>query len=84
MFSAGAATPTHGPCMENELGTPFWPMPPTVSTKGAYQAGVTTVCTLFQPRGSLGVDASGIGFCEQSPPVLPAATTTTAFLALTA
>ncbi|COV16562.1 Uncharacterised protein [Mycobacterium tuberculosis] len=84
MFSAGAATSTHGPCIENELGIPVWPIPPTLNTSGAYHAGVTTVCTLFQPRGSPGVDGSGAGFCTQSPPVLPAATTTTTPLTLTA
>ena len=33
-MSAGAAAPTHGPDIENALGCPFWPMPPTVNTSG--------------------------------------------------
>lgn len=59
-------------------------MLPTVRTSGEYQAGLTIVCTWRQPRGSVGIAGSGGGFCVQSCPVLPAATTTTAFLTLTA
>src|SRR6187551_2917519 len=84
MFCAGAAAPTHGPDIENVLGCPVWPMPPTVSTSGEYQAGETIVATFFQPRGSLGTAASGGGFCVQSPPVLPAATMMTTSLTFTA
>src|SRR5262249_48036837 len=84
MFSAGAAAPTHGPCIEKGLGAPLWPTPPMVSTNGAYHAGVTIVCTCCQPRGAPGDHGSGGGFCAQSPPVLPAATMTTAPLTLTA
>src|SRR4051794_5630262 len=84
MFSAGAAAPTHGPDIEKVLGCPLGPMPPTVSTSGEYQAGDTIVCTCFQPRGSAGIAGSGGGFCVQSWPVLPAATTTTAPFTLTA
>src|SRR6185312_6494547 len=83
-FSAGAAASTHGPCMEKLLGWPFWAIPPTVSTSGEYHAGLTTVCTRFQPRGSAGMPGSGGGFCVQSWPVLPAATMMTAPLTLTA
>src|SRR5687767_12757895 len=84
MFSAGAAAPTHGPDIENVLGCPFSAIPPTVSTSGEYQAGDTMVCTPCQPRGSAGSAGLGGGFWLQSPPVLPAATTTTAPLTLTA
>jgi hypothetical protein len=84
MFSAGAAAPTQGPLIEKLDGAPFWPIPPTVSTNWEYQAGETTVCTSFQPRGSDGTAAFGGGFWVQSRPVLPAATTTTEFLTLVA
>ena len=84
IFSAGAATPTHGPCIENGLAAPPSPTPPTVNTNGAYHAGVTMVCTCCQPRGSAGSDGSGGGFWPQSPPVLPAAATTTAPMTFTA
>src|SRR5262245_21271465 len=83
-FSAGAAAPTHGPFIEKLLGCPFCAIPPTVSTSGEYHAGLTTVCAWFHPRGSAGTPASGGGFCVQSWPVLPAATTITAPLTLTA
>ena len=59
-------------------------MLPTVRTNGEYQAGETMVCTFCQPRGSAGTAASGGGFWVQSPPELPAATTMTAPLTLTA
>src|ERR1700754_4893868 len=84
MFSAGAAASTHGPDLEKVLGGPVGPMPPTVSTSGEYQAGETMVCTCFHPRGSAGMAGSGGGFCVHSWPVLPAATTITAPLTLTA
>ncbi len=84
MSAPGAAAPTHGPCIEKSLGAESGPKLPTVSTSGSYHAGVTMVRTSFQPRGSSGTDGSGGGFWVQSCPVLPAATTITTFLTLTA
>ncbi len=76
MFSAGAATST-GPCIGNELGI----------RSGRYRRHACLPAVRTR-RGDNGLhivpaawvaelDGSGAGFCTQSPPVLPAATTTT-------
>src|SRR4051812_49707433 len=84
MFSAGAAAPTQGPFIEKLLGSPFSAIPPTVSTSGEYHAGLTIVCTCFQPRGSAGIAASCGGFLQHSLPVVPAPAMMYAPLTLTA